>query len=129
MREQAGFEFESTGIAGQGTVLADDTMAWDDDRHRVLMVRRPDGPRRPWPSEATRNLPVRRGLPVGNLEKDIPDGSLKRCAVEVEPKMKLPTRTSEVLTELMNRGAVGPGVPHHAGRFLATEPDLAKTRP
>ena len=64
---------QSAPVPGQRSVLADDSMARNDDRYRIVMIGQSDGAGRPRLTEISGDSAVAPGPSVGDLEKFPPD--------------------------------------------------------
>src|SRR5437764_9061334 len=87
--EQESLQVEAAAEARERAVGADHAVARQDERERVLAVRRADRPRRVRAeAEPPRLLPVAHGLPVRDRREREPALALELRAVEVEGQVE-----------------------------------------
>jgi len=91
---------DAAGIARQRTVMPDDTVARDDDRDAVVVVRHSHRSRCSGLSQFFGDLAVRPRLAVGNLQQFAPHGNLKRRALKIEREVELGPPPLEVFLYL-----------------------------
>jgi hypothetical protein len=102
MAQKPLFSPETSAIADQPPVRADDAVARDDDGDGIAMVGLPDGPGRSGPSNRGGHLTVRSGPPAGDFEKTPPDPLLKIRSLQIEFQPKGPPPAKKILIDLRN---------------------------
>src|SRR5262245_48284950 len=99
--EQRLLALDAAGVPGQGAVGSDHPVARDDDRDRVAAVGESDGPGGGVGlAEPLRDLAVRRGVAVPDLQQLTPDGPLEVAPLRVEREIELLEVTVEVGIQL-----------------------------
>ncbi len=91
---------ETAAVAGERAVLADDSVAGDDDGHGRLPDTRTHRANEVGPADAACELRIADRRAVRNLEQPLPDGQLELRADEVERDVERPPLAREVLLEL-----------------------------
>src|ERR1700727_2430093 len=100
--EQEALTLEASGVTGQVATRADHAMARDDDRDRIASVGQADCPRGRRPLELARELSVRGGGAVGDLEQAPPDALEEGTpAAHLQRDVELEALAGEVLLELV----------------------------
>src|SRR5205823_4168406 len=101
--EQLALCVQPAPISAQGAPGPHHAVARDDDRDRILPVRRSDSPRRRWVPDRSGNLGVTAGFSVRNSQQLFPHAALKRGAPEVQREIELPQLSIEIGCELSSR--------------------------
>lgn len=98
--EQQPFGRQTTGIARERTVAADDAVAGDEDRKGVGTVGRGDGPHGPRVSQLRCQPGVGAGPAEGNLRQQLPDRPLKRRSDGQQRDIEHAALRGEIFVEL-----------------------------
>src|SRR5688572_12433317 len=98
---------KTAGIAGERSVLADNAVARNHDRHRVVVVRHPYSAGCRGLAERFRDIAVRAGLPVRNSEQFIPHGLLEWSSFNIQRNLESSPLSFKVLRKLLHNLAVG----------------------
>jgi hypothetical protein len=101
--EQPSLAVEATTVAGQRAVRTDDSVAWDNDRYRIAVVRSTDGARASGLPDRVRNVAVAGRHSGWNVAQRPPDLELKWGTVRRQREVEVDAGSSEVLAELADR--------------------------
>ena len=100
--KQGAFAMEATPISSEAAVGTDHSMARNDDADGVVSVGQPHRPRGSGPADLACDLPIRRGLSIGDIEQGSPDSPLERGSLESEGDVELGELAIEVGLELVD---------------------------
>lgn len=101
--EQKLLPVETTRIACQATIAADDSMAWDHNADRITSVCEADCADRCTVADNVGKLRIGSRLSVRDVAKSFPDSLLKVCSLGSKWKRELGATFPKVLMQLGHR--------------------------
>src|SRR5215469_15924529 len=100
--QQTPFVIKTGGKAPDSSICINDSMARNDDGHRVAAVRPAYGAEGFGRTDALGEFRIADDSAIGDAEQTVPDLLLERSALEVERQVELPEVTTEIRCELVS---------------------------
>src|SRR5262245_30944256 len=97
---------DSAGVPGERAIVSDNAVTRNNDRNSVVVIRHSHSARSSGLAQLFRDLAIRAGFTVGNLEQFPPDGHLKWGAVQVEREIEPGALLLEVFLKLGDENAI-----------------------